>query len=137
MGSHDLRHGRGIRGELLRSPLPAHISPLPGHLTRQEEFERRAAQLFNDIRRRAAGALDHVELAAGFLPPDPPSAAGRHAQPPVAQAFPADTAHRATVVAYRAPLLNTPDDETGALLEFELATAATGLCALTVDDLLG
>ena len=90
------RHGRGLRGQLLPSSLPA-------ARTRAERFDDLVLDAAEDLPRRWRERVQEVELAVEDVPPADPSP-WEGGEVPLGRVFPADRGLAARVVVYRRPV---------------------------------
>jgi predicted Zn-dependent protease with MMP-like domain len=90
------RHGRGLRGQLLPSALPA-------ARTRAERFDDLVLDAADDLPRRWRERVQEVELAVEDVPPADPSP-WEGGEVPLGRVFPADRGLAARVVVYRRPV---------------------------------
>jgi len=97
------RHGRGLRGPLLPSSLPA-------ARTRAERFDDLVLDAVDLLERRWAQELAGVEFAVEDVPPSDPAPWEDDAVP-LGRLFPADGASPARVVVYRRPVETRADEE--------------------------
>ena len=97
------RHGRGLRGPLLPSSLPA-------ARTRAERFDDLVLDAVDLLERRWAQELAGVEFAVEDVPPSDPAPWEDDAVP-LGRLFPADGTSPARVVVYRRPVETRADEE--------------------------
>lgn len=117
------RRGRGVRGPLMPSTMPA-------HRTRAERFDDLVLEAVERLERRWARQIDGTEFAVEEVPPSDPSPWERGGVP-LGRYFPADVGLPARVVVYRRPI------ETRALDEADLADLVRDVVVEQVAHLLG
>jgi len=98
------RRGRGLRGPLLPSTLPA-------YRTRAQRFDDLVLDAVDDLEQRWARQLEGTEFAVEDVPPSGP-APWEHGGVPLGRYFPADAGLPARIVVYRRPLEARATDPT-------------------------
>nr|WP_236123619.1 metallopeptidase family protein [Cellulomonas palmilytica] len=90
------RRGRGLRGPLMPSTMPA-------YRTRAQRFDDLVLDAVEHLERRWARQLEGTEFAVEDVPPSNP-APWEHGGVPLGRYFPADAGLPARVVVYRRPV---------------------------------
>lgn len=97
------RHGRGLRGELLRAGTP-------GARTRSQRFDGYVLDAVARLEPRWGEALVDVDVAVELVPPSDPSPWEEQVAA-LGRVFPAEPGARARLVVYRRPVEARADDD--------------------------